>query len=119
MEETFFMSPERLEKEIKYFLEKGEYYTKTESRLKELSHVYIFQPAFIEAFEKLLEENREWMLAMIPKIEEFIKNSPYTVEGKEEILWALELWKANPEISFTKMLNAAKARQNRIHSVLK
>ncbi len=120
MEETFFMTPERLKKEIEYFSEIEEYYTKIGGRLEDLSHVYLFQPAFIEAIDMLIKEKgREEIKSLIQVLERFIENCPYSVEGKEELLWALELWKANPDVSFTKMLNAAKARKNKVHSVLR
>ncbi len=120
LKETFFMSPERLEKEIYFFIKNKSFFTKTDDKLESLSDVYIFQPAFIEVIDTLKKKEYDNKInQLISELKEFIEKSPYRIENKEELLWALELWNMSLKISFTKMLNTAKARKNKIHSVLR
>ncbi len=120
MKETFFMAPEGLYDELQYYLAKKDYRMKDFEKVESPEDIYIFQPAFVEVFERLLFElSKEKLKQLVPQIQDFIKNAPYNIENKEEILWALELWKESPDVSFTKTLNAAKARSHRIHSVIK
>ncbi len=120
MKETFFMAPEGLYNEVKHYLSEKKYALRDFDKAESPEDIYIFQPAFIEVFERLLfEMSKENLKKVVPQLQEFIKNAPYTVENKDEIIWALELWKESPDVSFTKTLNTAKARSHRIHSVIK
>jgi len=120
MEETYFITSERLKKELDFFRKEKKFLTKPNKKLESLENVYIFQPAFIEVIETIAEKMSTLEIKkFISDLEEFINKSPYNIEEKDTLLWALELWKVSPDLSFLKMLNAAKARKNRIHSVLK
>ncbi|NPA52201.1 MAG: hypothetical protein GXO22_04855 [Aquificae bacterium] len=120
MKETFFLTPEKLYEEVKTYVEKGVFSLENFDKAESPKDIYIFQPAFIEVFEKLLFElSKENLKELTPKLEKFVEESPYTVENKEELIWALQLWKESPNASFTKTLNTAKARSNKIHSVIR
>ncbi len=118
--DTFFMTPERVEEEIINFIKNKEFFTKPEGRIQSLKDIYIFQPAISEAIQNILKEKiLEDVKLLVDAIKEFVQNCPYNIEGEQEILWALELLKMSPDTPFIKLLNAAKARKHRIHSVLR
>ncbi len=120
MRETYFMSPEALHKELKNYIDNKSFLSKNLKQAENPEDIYIFQPAFIEAFETFLfENNKEKMKNLIFDFKNFIQEAPYQIEEKDELLWALELWQDSIGTSFTKMLNAAKARKKMIHSVIK
>ena len=118
--DTFFMTPERVEEEIINFIKDKEFSTKPEGRIQSLQDIYIFQPAISEAIQNIVQKKiLEDVKILVDTIKEFIQKCPYNVEEKQEIIWALELLEMSPDTSFVKLLNAAKARKHKIHSVLR